>query len=140
MGSRRWVKLLNEAINQVRIAERKEHDPLKGHKYTFLKNRENLSDKKEKDLDEMIKLYPTLGEAYGLKVLFNDLWKMPDKPAAHAFLKQWCHEVDAAKIPAFMKFAKTVRAYWSGIVHFVESLITNGILEGINSKIQLAKR
>ena len=55
------VKLLNEAMNQVRIAERKEHDALKGHKYTFLKNRENLSDKKEKELDELIKLYPTLG-------------------------------------------------------------------------------
>ncbi len=39
-----------------------------------------------------------------------------------------------------MKFAITVRAHWSGIVHFVESHITNGILEGINSKIQLAKR
>ncbi len=134
------VKLLNEAMNQVRIAERKEHDALKGHKYTFLKNRENLSDKKEKELDELIKLYPTLGEAYRLKVLFNDLWEMPDKPAADAFLRQWCDEVDAAKIPAFMKFANTVRAHWSGIVHFVESLITNGILEGINSKIQLAKR
>jgi len=60
------VKLLNEAMNQVRIAERKEHDALKGHKYTFLKNRENLSDKKEKELDELIKLYPTLGEAYRL--------------------------------------------------------------------------
>ena len=92
------VKLLNEAMNQVRIAERKEHDALKGHKYTFLKNRENLSDKKEKELDELIKLYPTLGEAYRLKVLFNDLWEMPDKPTADAFLRQWCDEVDAAKI------------------------------------------
>ena len=63
------VKLLNEAMNQVRIAERKEHDALKGHKYTFLKNRENLSDKKEKELDELIKLYPTLGEAYRLILL-----------------------------------------------------------------------
>jgi transposase len=33
------VKLLNEAMNQVRIVERKEH------KYTFLRNRVNLSDK-----------------------------------------------------------------------------------------------
>ena len=65
---------------------------------------------------------------------------MLHKPTADAFLRQWCDEVDAAKIPAFMKFANTVRAHWPGIVHFVESLITNGILEGINSKIQLAKR
>ena len=82
------VKLLNEAMNQVRIIERKEHDALKGHKYTFLKNRKNLSNTKEQALDEMIKLYSTLGEAYRLKVLFNDLWAMLDKPVADAFLKQ----------------------------------------------------
>ena len=133
------VKLLNEAMNQVRMIERKEHDALKGHKYTFLKNRVNLSDKQEESLAEMITLYPTLGEAYRLKVLFNDLWDMPNKESAEAFLQQWCHEVESAKIPAFIKFAKTVRAHWSGIVHFVTSRITNGILEGINCKIQLAK-
>jgi transposase len=127
-------------MDQVRIIERKEHDALKGHKYTFLRNRENLSDKKEKELAKLITLYPTLGEAYRLKVLFNDLWEMPDKTTAEAFLRQWCIEVDTAKIPAFMKFANTVRTHWSGIVHFVEFRITNGILEGINSKIQLAKR
>ncbi len=38
-----------------------------------------------------------------------------------------------------MKFANTVPAYWAGIIHFVESRLTNGILEGINSKIQLVK-
>jgi hypothetical protein len=65
---------------------------------------------------------------------------MPDKRSAEAFLKQWCAEVDASKIPAFMKFAKTVRSHWVGIIHFVETQITNGILEGINSKVQLAKR
>jgi transposase len=134
------VKLLNEAMNQVRMIERKEHDALKGHKYTFLKNRVNLSDKQEESLAEMITLYPTLGEAYRLKVLFNDLWDMPNKESAEAFLQQWCHEVESAKIPAFIKFAKTLRAHWSGIVHFVTSRITNGILEGINCKIQLAKR
>jgi transposase len=134
------VKLLNEAMNQVRMIERKEHHALKGHKYTFLKNRVNLSDKQEESLAEMITLYPTLGEAYRLKVLFNDLWDMPNKESAEAFLQQWCREVESAKIPAFIKFAKTVRAHWSGIVHFVTSRITNGILEGINCKIQLAKR
>jgi len=134
------VKLLNQAMNQVRIAERKEHAALKGHKYTFLSNRDNLSSKRETELAELITLYPTLGEAYRLKVLFNDLWAMPDKVTAELFLRQWCREVDAAKIPAFMAFANTVRAHWSGIVQFVESRLTNGILEGINNKIQLAKR
>ncbi|GFO76630.1 transposase, ISL3 family [Bathymodiolus platifrons methanotrophic gill symbiont] len=134
------VKLLNEAMNQVRISERKEHDALKGHKYTFLRNRENLTNKQEVSLAEMIDLYPTLGQAYRLKELFNDLWSTPDKVSAEAFLKQWCEEVEKSKISAFMKFVKTGRSHWSGIIHFVETKITNGILEGINSKVQLAKR
>jgi transposase len=45
-----------------------------------------------------------------------------------------------AKIPAFMKFVKTVRGHWQGIVHYLDSHLGNGILEGINHKVQLAKR
>ncbi|SDI17438.1 transposase, partial [Nitrosomonas sp. Nm132] len=67
-----------------------------------------------------------------LKTLFNDLWSMPDKHSAHAFLTQWCDEVNQASIPAFI-------SHWNGIIHFVESRLTNGILEDINNKIQLAK-
>ncbi len=134
------VKLLNEAMDKVRKEERKEHEALKGQRYTFLKKRQNLTAKQEASLMEMITLYPTLGEAYRLKVLFNDLWTMPNKSAASAFLEQWCTDVETAKIPAFMAFAKTVRSHWTGMVNFVETRITNGVLEGINSKIQLAKR
>lgn len=134
------TQLLNKAMDKVRKLERKEHADLKGHKYTFLKNYDNLSEQQEQSLAEFITLYPTLGTAYRLKVLFNDLWTMPDRKTAEAFLQQWCDEVDAAGIPAFQKFAKTVRAHWSGIIRFVESHISNGILEGINHKIQLAKR
>ena len=134
------VKLLNQAMDAVRKAERKEHDALKGHKYIFLRNPQSLSETQQQQLTSMIRLYPTLGEAYRLKILFNDLWSMPDKPSAHAFLMQWCNEVKQAGIPAFQAFANTVTSHWNGIIHFVESRLTNGILEGINNKIQLAKR
>lgn len=56
------------------------------------------------------------------------------------YLMQWCREVENAKIPVFIKLAKTVRAHLVRDLHFVTSRITNGILEGINCKIQLAKR
>ncbi|HIF57941.1 MAG TPA: hypothetical protein EYQ26_00365 [Rhodospirillales bacterium] len=41
---------------------------------------------------------------------------------------------------AILTFAKTVKAHWSDVVHFFELHITNGLLEGINSKVQLAKK
>jgi len=102
------VKLLNEAMDTVRKQERKEHEQLKGHKYTFLKNK--LSNKKQSELSELITLYPTLGEAYRLKTLFNDLWIMPDKASATSFINQWFDEVEKSKIQPFIKFAKTVKA------------------------------
>jgi transposase len=134
------VKLLNEAMDTVRRLEQKESRDLKGHKYTFLKDWDHLSDKRRGELVELMDLYPTLGEAYRLKALFNDLWEMPNRKSAEAHLKAWTEAVQRAGIQPFLQFAKTVKAHWSGIVRFIESHLTNGLLEGINHKIQLAKR
>lgn len=132
-------KLLNEAMDEVRKLERKEHDALKGHKYTFLKNPDKLSVKKKAALNEFITLYPTLGEAYRLKILFDDVWEMPTPEEAYAFIFAWQNEVYAHKIYPLMKFCKTVMSHRYGIINFFKTKINNGILEGINSKIQLAK-
>jgi len=134
------VKLLNEAMDQVRQAERKEHDELKGHKYTFLKNKEKLSDKRRQELSKLITLFPTLGKAYRLKELFNDLWEMETAEEATNFLVAWCKEVEQENIGPFKQFVNTVKSHWTGIINFCETEINNGILEGINNKIQLAKR
>jgi len=134
------VKLLNEAMDEVRRTERKEHNELKGHKYTFLKDKNNLSNKRKQELSELITLFPTLGDAYRLKELFQDLWEMETEEEATAFLVDWCKQVEQSGIEPFKKFTKTIKAHWTGIVNFCETEINNGILEGINSKIQLAKR
>jgi transposase len=134
------VKLLNEAMNEVRQNERKEHDEIKGHRYTFLKNRNNLSEAKQNKLNELLVAFPTLGQAYRFKELFNDLWEMETKEEATKFLVAWCKEVEASDIAPFKKFVKTIHNHWQGIVNFCETNINNSILEGINSKIQLAKR
>jgi len=134
------VKLLNEAMDTVRKLEQQENKALKGHKYTFLKDWDRLSDKRRLELVNLMDEYPTLGEAYRLKALFNDLWIMPNTPSAEAHLAAWSEEVQRSGIQPFMQFAKTVKAHWTGIVRFIESRLTNGLLEGINHKIQLAKR
>lgn len=134
------VKLLNEAMDAVRKSERVQHEALKGHKYTFLKNPQNLSEAKRQELAVLTKAYPKLGEAYRLKILFNDLWIKPDPQAASAFLSQWCDTVQQADIPAFGTFVKTLKAHWAGIIHYAQSRLTNGVLEGINHKVQLTKR
>ena len=133
-------KLLNEAMDTVRKLERKEHDLLKGHKYTFLKSEKKLSKRRIKERDELLTLFPTLGHAYRLKVLFDDIWDMPDGESADKFFANWCKEVEEIGIFPFLKFIRTMKVHWYGIISAIETQINNGILESINSKIQLAKR
>ncbi|KAF3984482.1 MAG: transposase [Methylococcales symbiont of Hymedesmia sp. n. MRB-2018] len=40
-------------MDKVRQQERQEHDELKGHKYTFLRNQTALSDSKKASLSEL---------------------------------------------------------------------------------------
>lgn len=133
-------KLLNEAFDKVRHLERKGNDLLKGHKYTFLKAYEKLSGKKQRDLDMLVHMYPKLGEAYRLKVMFDDFWEMTDIQDAQGYLAFWCDMVNDSKIFPLIEFVKTIKAHWFGIVNYLKSNITAGVIEGINNKIQLAKR
>jgi transposase len=87
-----------------------------------------------------LNLYQDLGDAYRLKELFNDFWKFATMDEASGYLAYWCDLVNDSKIQPFMSVAKTIKLHWTGVVNFFKSGLNNGILEGINSKIQLAKR
>ena len=134
------VKFINEAMDKVRKLERKEFAMLKGYKYTFLKNNRNLSEKAKEDKYNMLMLMPNIANAYRLKELFNEFWTFKDKEEATSYLAYWCDLVKESGIFPFIDAAKTIQAHWFGIVTYTETNLTNGILEGINSKIQLAKK
>ncbi|WMJ72160.1 ISL3 family transposase [Cytophagaceae bacterium ABcell3] len=134
------VKLLNEAMDDVRKREVREHSILKGHKYTLLKSTHKLSAKQKQDRQVLIELLPTIGKAYRLKTLFQSFWEFKTKEEGSAFLAYWCDLVEEEGLYAFKKFVNTIKSHWQGITNYVESQIANGVMEGINSKIQLAKR
>ena len=132
------TKEVNKAMDELRQLERKGNDMLKGHKYTFLKNKLTVKIQEERDL--LMEMYPKLGEGYRLVQLFKDFWDIQDKEEAEGYLAFWCDLAKESKIFPFQKAVKTIQAHWSGIVNYIQSRINNGILEGINSKIQLAKK
>lgn len=127
-------------MDKVRKLERKEFELLKGYKYTFLKNNKNLSDQAKEDKYHILELLPNIANAYRLKELFAEFWTFKTKDEAGAYLSYWCDLVEESKIFPFMQAAKTLKAHWFGIVSYSETNLNNGILEGINSKIQLAKK
>lgn len=132
--------LLNKAMDTVRKNEYRIHEELKGHKYLFLKANKNLSLKQQNERNKLLELLPTIGQAYRLKLLFDDFWEMENIKDSEGFLAFWCDLVDESKIQPLIRFANTVKSHWSGILNYLQNRISNGILEGTNSKIQLAKR
>ncbi len=132
--------LLNKAMDNVRKKEYRMHKELKGHKYLFLKSNKNLSDRQRNERNDLLELLPTIGQTYRLKLLFDDFWEMGNIKDSEGFLAFWCDLVYESGIQPMIKFANTVKAHWSGIVNYLQSRVSNGILEGTNSKIQLAKR
>ena len=132
------MKEVNKAMDELRKLERIGNDMLKKHKYTFLKNKLTPKIKEERDL--MLEMYPKLGEGYRLKQLFKDFWGIQDKEDAEGYLAFWCDIATESGIFPFQKAVNTIKAHWSGIINYIESKINNGILEGLNSKIQLAKK
>ena len=132
------MKEVNKAMDELRKLERQGNDMLKKHKYTFLKNKLTPKIKEERDL--LLEMYPKLGEGYRLKQLFKDFWNIQDKQEAEGYLAFWCDIAQESGIFPFQKAVRTIKAHWSGIINYIESKINNGILEGLNSKIQLAKK
>ncbi len=132
------VKEVNKAVNEVRKSLNTKGSLLKGQKFVFLKNR--LTDKQFSTREELFEKYPELDEAYELKELFNIVWNLDNKQEAEGFIDWWNERAKASSIKPMVKLAKTIERHKQGILNYISSKITNGVLEGINSKIQVMKR
>jgi transposase len=133
-------KMLNEALDKVRQGERREHDQLKGQKYLFLKKQKDLSENQKHNKFTLVESFPKLGESVRLVELFDDFFEFDDKEQASAYLAYWCDLAEESEIFPFQKVVRTIKSHWTGIRNYTDAKISNGILEGINSKVQLAKR
>lgn len=109
------VKEINKAMDELRKSERKGNPLLKGHKYTFLKNR--LSPKIQPQKHFLLEQYPKLGEGYRLKQMFNDFWEIKDPDEAEGYLAYWCDLARESKIQPFIKALETIQNHWRGIVN-----------------------
>ncbi len=74
------VKLLNEALEQVRRTEQKERPDLKRTHWIWLKYRRKLTAAEKEKLDELLGDATTVLDtvkAYGLKLKFQEVWNLP---------------------------------------------------------------
>lgn len=132
------VKLLNEAVDEVRRQEQRGQPGLKKTRFLWLKKGDNLSSSAKERVMGLSKQFPRTGLAYRLKESFLELWDQPVE-RAEAYLRGWQSWAVRSRLPPFREFCEMVKDHWKGIVRWFESRIANGVLEGINSLVQAAK-
>ena len=55
---------------------------------------------------------------------------------AREHLDKWCQWASHSKLKPFAKLAKTIKKHKDGIIAYVETGLSNGVVEGINNKIR----
>ena len=135
------LKLINEAVDDVRKEEYKTQPLLKGTKYLWMKNRERLTDKQQETLQalSLSRLNLKTFRALRIREAFQALYEAPTHEAFESLLKRWYFWATHSRLEPIKKVARTIKNHWDGILSWFESRINNGILEGLNSLIQAAK-
>jgi transposase len=135
------LKIINEAVNDVRKQEVVTNKLLIGTKYIWLKNKDNLTKSQKEQLEELTISNMNLKtiRAYNIRQSFQDIYQASSKEEFITYLKKWYFWATHSRLEPIKKAAKTIKAHWDGIVKWYESKINNGILEGLNSVIQAAK-
>lgn len=132
---------LSEAVDEVRRAEAKEHkELLKNTRYLWLKRTDNLTVKQLDWLDQLLQHPLQTVRVWEQALKFDDFYEITDPEAAAEYLRRWVVDARATGIEPLVKFTETVEAHWQGVIRWHHSQVSNGLLEGLNSLIQAAKR
>jgi transposase len=132
------VKIINNAVDQVRRAEQKGQSLLRGTRYIWLRNPNNLSERQRTTLESLPTRHLKTARAYQIRLAFQELYDQPSEAAA-SYLKKWYFWATHSRLEPIIDAAHTVKRHGDGILRWFDSKIANGLIEGINSLVQAAK-
>lgn len=137
-------KYLNDAVDSVRRWENrllhKQGDKrLTGSKFHWLQNVENMTDKRKEQFEWLLDQNLKTGKAWAMKTLFRDFWSLNNRVEAREFFNAWILSVEEIAAPPMIKVARMLERHIDKILNYFNNPISNGVSEGLNSKIQLLK-
>jgi transposase len=143
------MKLVNDAVDQVRRLERKQRPELSRTRYDWLVNPERLSKVQAERIEGLSRLDLKTAKAYQMRLALQDLWSYRSIAWAKKYLKRWCTWVLRASPPKSVfeqdllepmrRVAWTLRINQRGILNYFRRRMTSAVLEGINSLVQAAR-
>jgi transposase len=139
------VRLGARATDQVRRDEWNAHDRshtatgrwVKGTRWSLLKAPENQTIGQLATLADVQDHNRRLYRAFLLREELRLLYHLPDPALAPEHLDAWLAWASRSRLRSFVRLARTLRAHRDGILAAIRLGLSNGRLEGLNSKIRL---
>jgi len=138
-------RLASRAADQVRRdewnAHERSHTPtgrwVKGTRWSLLKAPERQTVNQLATLYEVQQANRALYRAFLLREELPLLYHLDDPRLAPAHLDAWLARASRSRLKPFVRLARTLRAHRDGILAAIRLGLSNGRLEGLNSKIRL---
>jgi transposase len=139
------VRLAQRAVDQVRRDEWNAHDRshtatgrwIKGTRWSLLKAPEKQSIDQLAVLAEVQQANRALYRSFLLKEELRLLYQLEDPRLAPAHLDAWLAWASRSRLRPFIRLARTIRRHRAGVLAAIRLGLTNGRLEGLNSRIRL---
>jgi len=137
--------MLNKTVDSVRKAEHKllteqGDDSLKGTKYIWLSNEENIPERRLPEFKELRGKNLKVGRAWSIKETFRHLWDYKRVGWARQFFKRWYFWATHSRLQPIIDVAKSLKGRLENILTFIKHRVTNAVAEAINSKIETIKK
>lgn len=133
------MKLIGDAIDEVRRAEVKARPELKGTRYTWTKNEVNLTVRQSAQLAQLAATNLKTARAWRMRLAFQDIYAQPSRGWAEMLFDKWIGWAKRSRLEPMKAVARTMEKHRDGILAWFKSGISNGLIEGINSLVQAAK-
>ena len=133
------MKLIGDAVNDVRRAEVKARPELRGTRYVWIKNEPNLTAKQSTVLDTLSSTNLKTARAWRMRLAFQDIYAQPARVWGELFFDKWIGWAKRSRLEPMKAVARTMEKHREGILAWFDSRISNGLIEGINSVVQAAK-
>jgi transposase len=114
--------------------------PLTKTKYLWLFSEERLPERHAATFATVQGLELKVGRAWAIKEALRTLWTYRQGAAVRRFFQQWYGWAIRSRLEPVKHVARMIHGHLDGVLRFVKHPITNGVAEGLNSKIMSIKR
>jgi transposase len=144
------VKLITEALDEVRrdiwqqlrrLPDDRWAKAFKGARWALLKKPEDLTEAQADQLARIKRCRGSIWRAYEMKEQFRAIFAEDlTRHQAAVLLDRWCARAQSSRLAPFVKAGRTMRHRREILLNAIEHGISNGRVEGLNTKVRLIVR